>query len=85
MKLYATTKNTGPSWNSDPTFLRYLGTSLSVAVTVVPANFKRYEKKEFPTQYPSIYAALPDEIQWKFVRYYAADGWWYSVVEFELT
>lgn len=76
MEIYVTSKNSGPSWHSDPVFLIYIGTSLEEAVDAV-GDFKRYERDPFPTK--SFYSALPKDIEREMVHYYAADGWWYSV------
>ena len=87
MKVYVTTKNTGPSYSSDPKYCLYLGTSLELAEEVV-RDFRRYEKNEedYPTAFPNEYTILPrhQHIDWAFTKFYHADGWWYSIVEFEL-
>lgn len=87
MLIYCTSKNAGPSWQSDPVTMIYLGTSFYDALHAV-GDFKKYEKthEEFPKTHPDIYTALPrkTEIAWHFVKYFMADGWWYSIVEFEL-
>ena len=81
MKVYCTSKNTVPNWTgSDPIYLKYLGTSLEDAVAAV-GDFVKYEKEkdQFPTEFKHIYSVLD-----KVVEYYMADGWWYSVVVFNL-
>lgn len=85
MKVYCTTKNSGPSWASDPLFMVYLGISLEEAV-ITASTFHRYEKgeRDFPKRFPEIYSALPNAINWEMIRFYTADGWWYSIVVFEL-
>lgn len=88
MKVYCTSKNSGPTWTGiDPVYLKYLGTSLDEAIVAV-GDFVRYErqKDEFPTQsqYLNIYTALPREMSFILIKYFSADGWWYSIVEFEL-
>ena len=84
MRVYCTSKNTGPSWQLDPVYMVYLGTSLDSAVMAV-GDFVRYEKgqEELP-KYLKPYTALPENISFVFIKYYMADGWWYSIVEFEL-
>ena len=90
MKVYITTKNTGPSWNSDPLHMLYLGTSLEAAVDAV-GDFVKYEVAENDWDhwiggFPYLYTILPriTIFDWKFTKFYFADGWWYSIVEFEL-
>lgn len=86
MKVYATTKNTGPSWSSDPIHLVYLGTSLDQAVNAVE-DFSKYELPEhrWPREeYNSSSSVIPKQLNWNMVRYYMVDGWWYSIVMFEL-
>lgn len=85
MKIYCTTRNAGPSWHSDALFMKYLGTSIEDAEAVV-GDFSRYQKDEthFPIEFPKPYSALPKNIKWEMVRYYSADGWWSSIVMFEL-
>lgn len=87
MIVYATTKNTGPSWNSDPLHLLYLGTSVKEAEEAVPENFQRYQKeeKDWPTPpLRKLACALPRDIDHELVQYYMADGWFYTIVMFKL-
>ena len=85
MRVYCTSKNTGPSWQLDPVYMVYLGTSFDEAIAAVE-GFVKYEteKDRFPREFADAYTALPRGIAITFVRFYAADGWWYSIVEFEL-
>lgn len=85
MKLYCVTANSGPSTQIEALFMRYLGSSLDEAEATV-GNMSKYPKDstEFPTQYPELYTILPRGMDFEFVRYYAADGWWVSIVMFTL-
>lgn len=86
MDIYFTSKNTGPTWGSDPVHLVYVGESLSDAIDAV-GDFARYEKSEYiaTTRYPEVFTALPREAVYKYVKYYMADGWWYSIVKMSFT
>ena len=83
MKIYATSKNTGPSWSNDPVHLLYLGTSIKEAEKAV-GEFAKYEidETDFPTRF--IYSALPRSVIHQIARFYTADGYWFSIAEFEL-
>jgi hypothetical protein len=87
MEVFATSKNKGPTWSGlDPTTLVYLGTSFDEAELAV-GGFSKYERDgaEWPwVESEKIYAGLPREIDWEMVKWYMADGWWYSIVMFEL-
>ena len=86
MRVYATTKNSGPTYGRDPLTLVYIGTSVEEAEKAV-GDFVKYQKPEekFPTNYLHIYSAIPrDVVKWDLIQYYMADGWWYSIVMFEL-
>lgn len=85
MKVYCTSHNSGPSWHSDSVYITYIGTSIEKAEEVI-GDFIRYEKDktEFPINFPKIYSGLPKDIEWEMIAYYMADGWWYSIVMFEL-
>ena len=83
VKVFATTKNSGPSWSSDPLTLVYLGTSLDDAQEAV-GDFRKYRREVFPERSPEIYSAIPRAIEREWVDYYMADGWWYSIVSFDL-
>jgi hypothetical protein len=82
MQVYATSKNTGPSYHGDPIRLIYLGSDLQKARESV-GTFARYQR-EFNVSYPELYSALPRDIDWEMVEYFMADGWWYSIVQFNL-
>ena len=81
MDVYCTSSNTGPSYFSDHIHMRYLGTSLEDAISAV-GDFQRYEKEIQSTRH--LYSALPISMTWEPVKYYMADGWWYTIVKFEL-
>lgn len=83
MIVYAVSKNTGPSWQSDPVHLVYLGTSVKEAEEAV-GNFQKYAKTEFPKTYPEAYSALPRTLEREMIQYFVADGWWYSIEMFKL-
>jgi len=83
MELYATTKNIGPtSFGPGPLFLVYLGPSLEEARKAV-GDFQKYEKPmgAWYKKYPDLYSAIPRRLPRKFVAYYMADGWWYTIVK----
>ena len=80
MDLYFTSKNDGPSWNSSGSMLVYVGQSLPAAIKAV-GDFVRYEQVDFSLEYPATYTALPNNGDWKIIKFYAADGWWYSIVK----
>lgn len=83
MKVYCTSKNSGPTWSGpDPITMLYLGTNLDEAVAAVD-DFVKYEK-DCDREHPEIYSALPRNVDFKILHYYMADGWWRTVVEFEL-
>lgn len=85
MIVYCVTKNTGPSWQSDPLHLVYLGTSIEDAEKSV-GDFTKYQQPEskFPVNFLEVYSVIPKILNWELIQYYAADGWWYSIVMFEL-
>lgn len=88
MYAYCTSKNNGPESSSAPPTVLYLGTSLDDAEKSVTKEFRRYKKtsENFPTRFPEAHSALPKaSTDWEMVEYYAADGWWISIVRFELT
>jgi hypothetical protein len=81
MDVYCTSKNSNPSWNGpDPWHVVYIGTSLEEAIEAVE-TFTRYEKAFDKRYVPS---ALPHKIEIKPVKFYTADGWWFSIVKFQL-
>lgn len=85
MRIYCVSKNTGPSYQSDPVRIVYLGTSISEAEEAV-GNMSKYQREpsQFPTNYPELYTGLPKNIEYEMIQYYAADGWWVSIVMFTL-
>lgn len=85
MKLYFTSKNTGPSYNSDPLYLIYVGTDLDEAVNAV-GSFVKYEDPDYlyNSLYPKTFSALPRHLDFEFVKFYMADGWWCSIVSMEI-
>lgn len=82
LTVYCTTKNSGPSWHSDPLHLVYIGNSFKLAEEAV-GDFRRYEKEQHP-QDPKSWSILPRTMDYQMVKYYMADGWWYSIVKFKL-
>lgn len=84
MLVYCTSKNTGPSWQSDPITIVYLGPVLRDAIEAV-GDFQKYSREELPiTEFKNGKSALPRMIDFEFVNYYMADGWWYTIVSFEI-
>ena len=85
MRVYCTSKNRGPSWSEDPITMLYLGTSEHEAKAAV-GDFSKYEKakEQFPRNFPNVYSAIPATMEREMIHYYMADGWWYSVVMFDL-
>ena len=82
MDIYVTSKNSGPSWVSDPLSVVYMGTSLDDAKEAV-GEFQRY-KQDFDAHhflFPEIYSAIPGNLEREMVVFYSADGWWYSIVK----
>lgn len=82
MKLFITSKNTGPSWHSDPVHFLGIHATLDEAIALVD-NFVRYEKEWQPASYMP--TCVPYVFSPKMVKYYMADGWWYSIVEVEIS
>jgi len=82
MHIYVTSRNTGPSFSSDPIYMLYLGPSYHDAIAAVGSNFLKYEKP-MVSEYPKLFSALPKATERELVRYYEADGWWYSVEKVE--
>ena len=84
--VYCTSRNTGPSYNSDPIHMLYLGTSIEEAEKAV-GDFSKYQRPESRWPSPgsrSIYTALPNVMKKELIQYYMADGWWYSIFMFNL-
>jgi hypothetical protein len=88
MELYVVSKNSGPTWTGlDIIKLIYLGTSFEEAIDSV-GDMRRYEKEPYtPNKIGDrdyFYSALPQKVERKIVRWYAADGWWVviEVVQF---
>jgi hypothetical protein len=81
MLVYCTSKNTGPSYQSDPVHMLYLGTSIKEAEAAV-GDFVKYQKDEtgFPVNYPEHYSAIPRKMEREMLQFFMADGWWYSIV-----
>lgn len=78
MEIFLTSKNTGPSYGPDPLHVLYVGDDYNKAVEAV-GEFVRYEKefKQIGTYIPT--AAPKDQVN-RMVKYYMADGWWYTIV-----
>lgn len=86
MQLFCVTKNSGPSMTIDHLRMLYLGPSLEKAYDAV-GDFRRYQVDIGRyTKYPkdSMWSALPKVIDWMMVSFYMADGWWMSVVRFDV-
>ncbi len=85
MRVYCTSKNSGPGYPSHGVYMLYLGTSLKKAQEAV-GGFSKYRKPEYELLKKGfkLYSALPGNMEWQMVRLYMADGWWYSIVAFEL-
>ena len=84
MEVYCTSKNSGPSYGSDPVSLKYIGSSLDEAIEAV-GNFARYETTFPVTVYPDMYSAIPSYLEREIVKFYLADGWWYSIVKITIS
>lgn len=84
MEVFITSKNTGPSYGHDPITMKYIGTSLDEAIAAVE-NFVRYETplEDLTTEktHPEIYCVLPHHVEREYVKYYNADGWWYTIAK----
>lgn len=84
MRVYLTSCNTGPTWSGpDPVHVKYLGTNILKADAAV-GDFRKYWKEQHPSEHRDLYTALPRGMIFEFVQYYMADGWWYSIVAFNL-
>lgn len=81
MDLYFVTKNTGPTWTgSDPLWLKYVGPSEDEAMEAV-GDFRRYARP-FPENYTvSVHTIVPSTLNPEMIRWFMADGWWYSIVK----
>jgi hypothetical protein len=77
MDIYVTSKNSGPSWSSDPITMMYIGTSYEKAVEAV-GIFIKYEKTVI-VENQKLYSALPSKTDREMIHYYMADGWWFSI------
>jgi hypothetical protein len=83
VEVFFTSKNTGPTWTGpDPISLCYIGTDLEKAIEAV-GYFVRYEVDDindcYYTSYPKSCSALPRDHERELVKYYTADGWWYTI------
>lgn len=85
MRIFATSRNTGLTrWGLDLVQLVYLGNSLEEAEIVV-GEFSKYEREyDRGEEYRILHSALPRNVDWTMVKYYSADGYWYSIVSFEI-
>ncbi len=82
MDVYCTSKNSSPSWSGpDPYYIVYIGTSLQDAIDAV-GIFTCYEKSVKKEHIPS---ALPYGMEKEIVKFYTADGLWFSIVKIQLT
>ena len=84
LDIFATSKNAGPTDTSPPSLI-YIGTDLDEAVAAVE-TFVKYEKDSFPdSRFPHLYSAIPlKSTDWQTVKFYSCDGWWKSIVKFEV-
>lgn len=81
MKIYVTSKNYDPPWEHECKSVVYIGLSLEEAIEAV-GSFQGYEREpKFNSDY--IPTAAPRTLPLTLNKYYTADGWWYSIVEFE--
>lgn len=85
MYIYVTSKNTGPSWQSDPLHVVYMGVSVKEAEDAV-GEFSRYQKPLPSDQQRPFYSALPKTLDKEMIQFYMADGWWYSIerIDFQI-
>ncbi len=81
MDVFCTSKNSGPSYVSDSTYMLYLGTSLEEAIAAV-GTFVKYERPitERDRKLSVLTYLMPREP----IKYYMADGWWCSIVKIQL-
>jgi hypothetical protein len=63
----------------------YLGTSVSEAEQAV-GDFDKYAVGEsrFPQNFPNAYSAIPATMERELIQFFTVDGWWYSIVMFDL-
>jgi hypothetical protein len=82
MKIYCTTKNSGPSWLDEHKTIVYIGTSHQEAREAVAERFRQYQMPNVSNsrfKFPYMYSALPDKMPKQIIEFYQADGWWYSI------
>jgi hypothetical protein len=88
MRVYCTSKNNGPSYSgASIVTMLYLGTSEHEAVKAAE-RFHKYERLSdtayWPKEFPQHYSAIPATMDREIIHFYAVDGWWYSIVMFDL-
>lgn len=86
MRVYCTSMNNGPDYSSaSKVTMLYLGTTLHEAEEAV-GDFKKYIQSEadFPKNFSNSYSAIPATMDREMVKFYSADGWWRSIVMFDL-
>lgn len=84
MDIYVTSRNEGPSYNREIEHLLYLGTSLDEAIEEVE-DFARYERPyDRGEEFRNLYSALPMDMEREMIKFYFADGFWYSVEKITL-
>lgn len=85
--VYATSKNAIQEFHGpDPVVLLYLGSSMEDALAVV-GDLREFEKPpiHFPNSFMHRYSAIPMQyIEWEMIRFWGTEGWWYSIVRFQL-
>lgn len=87
MLVYFTSKNSGPSWADEKKTLLYVGISLTDAQEAVGEGFRKYKQDLSEVRkyrFPYLFSAVPEKMKFKFVEFYHADGWWYSIVSIDI-
>lgn len=85
MIVYVTSYNSGPSWSTaESVYIVGIYDDIEKATEAVPEDFQRYrvriESQYNNAQYRQPFK--PDE--GTVVRHWMADGWWYSVSQYEV-
>lgn len=85
MKIYVTSKNSGPSWSHETKSVLYIGIDSLEALKAV-GDFARHHKTkaEWPTRLPYLYSAIPEAMPRKMLEFFESDGWWYSIVQIDI-
>lgn len=75
MRVFFVTKNTGPSWSSDPTYIKAAKSTEQGAIDFVAnldGNWIKY-KRDLERADPPV---VPNA---EVIHYYGADGWWVQI------